>query len=168
MTSAALLKLQRLLGMVRTAEESRLARAMAEIAACHARAARLRREAVEAGLGVASSGDRLAATDLVAGSRWVRRLAQRAGAEEARAVALGPEAAVIRECLVRAFGRESVAAAMLHKARGEERRLTARRAEDAIIARRITSSTESGKALDQSDSSDSGSDETSAGSPGIA
>ena len=145
MKSAVLIRLKNLLGMVRTAEESRLSGAMAEIAACHSRAAQLRQEIGGPCRGVASRGDPLVAADMVAASHWMLRLAERADAEEARAVTLEAEAAVIRDCLARAFGRESAAAAMLEKARGEERRLTARRVEGAIITRRI----DPGKKLDQ-------------------
>lgn len=164
MNSAHLLKLHNLLGVARTAEELRLGSAMAEIAACGARAARLYHEIGEPRADAALLGDTQAAADMIAASHWVLRLAKRAGAEEARAAALEAEAFTIREGLARAFGRESVATAMLEKARVEERRMSARRAEAAIITPRLTPA----MLLNQYGSSDSGSGETPAGSPGIA
>ncbi|MCH8952586.1 MAG: hypothetical protein IID49_10740, partial [Proteobacteria bacterium] len=59
------------------------------------------------------------------------------------AAALEVEAAAIRPCLARAFGRESTAAAMAKQVRREERRLAERRAEAAVIPPR--------RAPDQSD-----------------
>lgn len=126
MKSAAILKLQRLLGMVRMAEESRLARAMAEIAACRARATELRLEIGRPGTGATTPGEQLAAAEMIAASRWTQRLAERADTEDARAVVLEAASVAMRECLAGAVGRESAAAAMLEKARGAERRLTAR------------------------------------------
>jgi len=164
MKSAVLLRLQRLLAMARRAEESRLAGALAEIAGCCTRAARLRQEIGGPSADAASGGDLPAAADMIAASRWVLWLAERAGAEEARAVALETEAAIFRGRLAKAFGRESVAASMLEKAVIEERRMAARRAEAAFITRRLTP----GKTQDQKSSSDSTSGETPAGSPGIA
>jgi hypothetical protein len=136
MKSAPLAKLCRLFGLVRMAEETHLARAMAEIAACHDRATRFRLDGRDAGLAAMSIRDAPAAADLVAVSRWVRRLDQRADDEGARAAALDVEVAVIRDRLARAFGRESVAAELLARAVDEERKLTARRAENASIVRR--------------------------------
>jgi hypothetical protein len=78
----------------------------------------------------------LSAAELAAVLHWDLRLAERARAEEARAVALEVEAAAIRPRLARAFGRESAAAAMVEKARNQERRLAERRAEAATIAPR--------------------------------
>jgi hypothetical protein len=111
-------------------------------------------------VGAATRGDTVVAADMIAASRWMLRLAERAGIEEARAAALETEAREIQKCLASAFGRESVVAGMLEKARAEERRIAARRAEAAIITPT--------KSPDQWVSSDSGSLETSAGSPGIA
>jgi hypothetical protein len=137
MNSAALVRLQHLLGMVRTAEELRLAGVTAEIAARRRHAGELRREIERGFIDVQSPDDTLVAADLVARSRWSLSLAERADAEEARAVAMGVEVAALRVCLARAFGRQSAAAAMLEKARVDERRLAARRAEEAIITPRI-------------------------------
>ena len=157
MKSAALSRLQRLLGAASAAEAARLAGMLAEIARCRARAARLRGEI---GVSGGAAAPELSAADLAAASRWGLRLAERAGAEEARAGALEVEAETIRPRLARAFGRESAAAAMVEKARVEERRLAERRAEAATIAPR--------RAPDQPVSSGSEPAGTSAGSPGIA
>ena len=169
MKSAALVKLQRLLGVASNAEASRLAGVMAEIAACRVRAARLRREIGSSGAASAQSsapgGGRLVAGELVAAelavaSRWGLRLAERARAEDARAAGLEVEAETIRPRLARAFGRVAAAASMASRAGVEERRLAARRAEGAVIAPR--------RAPDQPVSSGSEPAGRSAGSPGIA
>ena len=157
MKSAALARLQRLLGAASAAEAARLAGVLAEIARRRARAARLRREI---GISGGEAAPEPSAAGLAAASRWGLRLAERARAEEARAGALEVEAEAIRPRLARAFGRESAAAAMVEKARNQERRLAKRRAEAAVIAPR--------RVPDQSDSSGSEPAGTSAGSPGIA
>jgi hypothetical protein len=158
--SAALDRLERLLGVASAAEAARLAGVLAQTARCRARAARLRGEIGVSGWAAAPGAGPPAAAELAAASRWGLRLAERARAEEARARALETEAAAIRPRLARAFGRESAAAAMAEKARIEERRLAERRAEAAVIAPRRTP--------DQSASSGSEPAGTSAGSPGIA
>jgi hypothetical protein len=160
MKSAALSRLQRLLGAASAAEAARLAGVLAETARCRARANRLRGEIDGSGGAAAPGARRLAAAELAAASRWGLRLAERARAEDARAEALEVEAEAIRPRLARAFGRESAAAAMVEKARTEERRLAARRAEAAAIAPR--------RVPDQPVSSGSEPAGTSAGSPGIA
>ncbi|MEE8454231.1 MAG: hypothetical protein V3R90_05665 [Limibaculum sp.] len=165
MKSAALARLQRLLGAASAAEAARLAGVLAQSARCRARAARLRGEI---GVSVGEPGPGagplvapdLSGAELAAASRWDLWLAERARAEEARAGALEVEAAAIRPRLARAFGRESAAAAMAEKARIEERRLAERRAEAATIAPR--------RVPDQSISSGSEPAGTLAGSPGIA
>jgi len=160
MKSAALARLQRLLGAASAAEAARLAGVLAETARCRDRAARLRGEIGVSRREAAPGAGRLAAADLSAASRWDLRLAERARAEEARAGALEEEAEAIRPRLARAFGRESAAEAMVEKARVEERRLAERRAEAATIAPR--------RVPDQPDSSGSDPAAASAGSPGIA
>jgi hypothetical protein len=158
--SAALARLQRLLGAASAAEAARLAGVLAQSARCRARAARLRGK-IGTSVGEPGPGaGPLSAAELAAASRWDLRLAERARAEEARAGALEAEAAAIRPRLARAFGRESAAAAMAKKARIEERRLAERRAEAATIAPR--------RVPDQSISSGSEPAGTLAGSPGIA
>lgn len=164
MKSGTLAGIWRLLAAAKTAEASKLARAMAEIAACRDRAALLRCEISQCCAGLAPGGGGLAAGDILAASRWVSQLADRAAAEDARAAALEAGAEVIRQRLARAFGRESAAAAMLDKARVDERRMLAHRVEAAIVARRIACD----RAPDQPFGSDSGSAGTSAGSAGIA
>ena len=153
MKSAALSRLQRLLGAASAAEAARLAGVLAEIARCRACAARLRGEI---GVSGGAAGPELSVAELAAASRWGLRLAERARAEEARARALEAEAEAIRPRLARAFGRESAAAVIVEKARVMERRLAERRAEAATITPR--------RAPDQSASSGS----RAAGSPGIA
>lgn len=160
MKSAALARLQRLLGAASAAEAARLAGVLAQSARCRARAARLRGEIGVSGRETAPDARPLSAAELAAASRWDLRLAERARAEEARAGALEAEAAAIRPRLARAFGRESAAAAMAEKARLEERRLAERRAEAATIPPR--------RVPDQSISSGSEPAGTLAGSPGIA
>ncbi len=160
MNSAVLARLQRLLGAASMAEAARLSGVQADIARCRARAARLRREIGVSGRAAAPGAGALAAAELAAASRWGLRLAERARAEEARAGTLEVEAEAIRPRLARAFGRETAAAAMVEKARDQERRLAERRAEAAVIAPR--------RVPDQSDSSGSEPAGTSAGSPGIA
>jgi hypothetical protein len=145
MNVAALVRLQRLLGMVRTAEELRLAGVTTKIAACRARAGELRREIECQCIDPQSPGGALVAADMVARSRWSTSLAARADAEEARAVAMEAEAAALRVCLARAFGRQSAAVAMLEKAQVDERKLTVRRAEESIITPKIQAE----KTLDQ-------------------
>jgi len=93
--SASLAKLERLLGMVREAEEARLAGALAKIAACRARVAQLRREIEESCIDWTSGGGHLVAANMVAASRWSIRLAELADAEEARRVILETESAAI-------------------------------------------------------------------------
>ncbi len=160
MKSAALARLQRLLGAASAAEAARFAGVLAQTARCRARAAQLRREIDLSGGAAAPGAGPLAAAELVAASRWGLWLAGRARAEDARAGALEVEAEAIRPRLARAFGRESAAAAMAEKARIEERRLAERRAEAATIAPR--------RVPDQSISSGSEPAGTLAGSPGIA
>jgi hypothetical protein len=95
MKSTALIRLKGLLGMAGTAEKSRLFGVKADITACHPRAGRLRREIGGPWVDGASRGDILVAADMVAASHWMLRLAERADAEEARAVTLETEAVVI-------------------------------------------------------------------------
>jgi hypothetical protein len=149
MKSAALVRLQRLFGVAKTAEESRLAKALTEIAACRARAVELHLEIGGACGDAASSGEISLVADLAVRLRWDLRLMARAEAEDAQAEVLESEAAKLREILARAFGRESVAAAMVNKARVEERRLIARRAEEAKITPREAGKNETGTPDDQ-------------------
>jgi hypothetical protein len=162
MKFAALNRLQHLLGLASTAEASRLAGVMADIAACRGRAARLRGEIGDTSVAASQGSGHQVAAELAAVSRWDLRLAERARVEEARAMELEAEAAAIRLRLARAFGRESAAAAMAENARIEERRQTAVRAEAAVIA------PEPARVQDQPVSSGSEPVEISAGSPGIA
>jgi hypothetical protein len=166
MKAASLARLQRLLGMARNAEALRLAGVMAEIAACRGRAARLRGEIGGAGVAVAQGDGSQVGADLAAVSRWGLRLAERASAEEVRAMELEAEAAAIRPRLARAFGRESAAAAMAKNERVAERRKAALRAEAAVIA--PAPAPASARATDHPVSSGSKPVEISAGSPGIA
>ena len=136
MKFAALSRFRHLLEVASAVESSRLAGVLAEIAACCDRAARLRGQIDGSGVSGEPGGSPLAAAELAAASCWGLRLAERAGAEEARAEALELEAEAIRPRLSRAFGREAVATAMAEKARIVERQLAARRAEAAIMTPR--------------------------------
>ena len=160
MKSSALSRLQHLLEMASAAEASRLGGVLAEIAACRDRAARFRGQIDVSGGSGAPGGASLAAAELAAASRWGLRLAERARAEELRAMALEAEAEAIRPRLSRAIGREAAATAMAEKARLQERQLATRRAEAAVMAPRPRP--------DQPVLSGSDSAKTSAGSPGIA
>jgi phage terminase Nu1 subunit (DNA packaging protein) len=142
----------------------RLAGVMAEITACRDRAASLRGEIGIAGVAAMRGDGRQVAADLAAAARWGLRLAERARAEEARAMELEAEAEAIRPCLARASGRESAAEAMAENARVEERRLAAVRAEAVVI----TPASAPAQVLDHPASSGSKPGEISAGSPGIA
>jgi len=160
MTSAALFRLCRLLGVVVTAEKARLAGVLARRDACLRRARTLRGE-IGAGAGLQAAARGAGAADLAAAARWCLRLAERARAEEARAVALEAEAEAIRGSLARATGCESALDALAEKVRKDERRLAERRAEGAVPPLQRPPGQ-----LSVSSATSSGDD--SAGSPGTA
>lgn len=122
MRETAMIRMRRVLGAMKQAEQARLAAVRQAAAAARNEAAALRRSS--AGLAPGRT-----ASDMVAIGAWQRHAEVKAQAAEARAREIDAGARPLEQALAQTIGREAVVDSLIGEAAAEHARLMARRSE---------------------------------------